>query len=337
MAGMPPGSFFLQKAVGSTADMPTEALEAALGTLRSGRVPLLGQIEVTRECSFRCPFCYARPLAGKRPMTTDRIIDLLGEVVEAGCVSLLLTGGEPLGHPDFARIYSHAARLGVVMYVETNAHSISDGTLNALEEFPPANVAASLYAATDAGYKAVTGHGAARRRVMENIDRLLSHRIAVSLRTPICKLNFGELEALLAFSAARGLSHSLNFHLFPRQDGEPVGRDTAFSVQELLSLQDSADLARTTRDRIRRFLGGLSRPAKTFCHDGVNAFYVNAYGELVFCTRRWEDVTATEQLGFRAAWELRGQRGLARRGEEWVCRQRDERGICHYWEETVTQ
>src|SRR5262245_654936 len=84
------------------------------------RLPVNGTIELTRRCPLECAHCYNNlPMddAGARrgDLRLDELRRILDEVTEAGCLWLLLTGGEVLARPDFLQIYSHARDNGLLV------------------------------------------------------------------------------------------------------------------------------------------------------------------------------------------------------------------------------
>jgi len=56
---------------------------------------------------------------GKAAIVTDSL-GILDEVADAGCLWLLITGGEPLLRPDFRDIYMYAKRKGFLITLFTN-------------------------------------------------------------------------------------------------------------------------------------------------------------------------------------------------------------------------
>jgi len=75
------------------------------------RVPLSGSLDLTHRCNLRCLHCYTGDHSSDMPVTdmdTRRILSLLDEICDAGCLYLLLTGGEPLLRKDFPEIYRYA-------------------------------------------------------------------------------------------------------------------------------------------------------------------------------------------------------------------------------------
>ena len=68
------------------------------------RIPVQGTLETTFRCNLSCVHCYVNEPAGDRAVR-ERELDLaelegvVDEIVEAGCLHVLLTGGEVLLRP----------------------------------------------------------------------------------------------------------------------------------------------------------------------------------------------------------------------------------------------
>lgn len=67
------------------------------------KAPLDVQFDITRKCQLDCSYCCAAPLDGMN-VETGRAISLIEELGEKGVLSLLLSGGEAMLHPDFFSI-----------------------------------------------------------------------------------------------------------------------------------------------------------------------------------------------------------------------------------------
>src|SRR5262249_56502631 len=81
------------------------------------RLPVQGTVETTFRCNLNCVHCYVNEPAGsrsarERELSLDRLKELVDEIVEAGGLTLLLTGGEVLVRADFPELYLHAVRPG---------------------------------------------------------------------------------------------------------------------------------------------------------------------------------------------------------------------------------
>ncbi|HLA37100.1 MAG TPA: radical SAM protein, partial [Candidatus Brocadiales bacterium] len=83
--------------------------------------PLIVWIELTRKCNLRCRHCYVgagEPLEGE--LSTEELCLLLEDLKGMKALSLVITGGEPTLHKDFAHILRYACELGFVIGVATN-------------------------------------------------------------------------------------------------------------------------------------------------------------------------------------------------------------------------
>lgn len=80
-------------------------------------------LELTYRCNERCVHCYVdgpgnRTDAGE--LTLDEYKNLLDQLRELGCISLLLTGGEVCVKDTFLPIVRYAASLGMLVDIFTN-------------------------------------------------------------------------------------------------------------------------------------------------------------------------------------------------------------------------
>ena len=78
-------------------------------------VPVNGTVETTFRCNLRCVHCYVNESPGDaeeqaRELDTARLLRLVDEMADQGCLFLLLTGGEVFVRPDFPEVYLHAIK-----------------------------------------------------------------------------------------------------------------------------------------------------------------------------------------------------------------------------------
>ncbi|MBI3178182.1 MAG: radical SAM protein, partial [Deltaproteobacteria bacterium] len=77
---------------------------------------------LTARCNARCGFCAWNPdfYDPREQLSTPAIEELYTSAKRAGFIGLSIWGGEPLVHPDFARIARHAHELGLITNMVTN-------------------------------------------------------------------------------------------------------------------------------------------------------------------------------------------------------------------------
>jgi radical SAM protein with 4Fe4S-binding SPASM domain len=184
---------------------PSESLSGFLTRLQrkanTNRLPLYGSFELTHRCSFRCQHCYLGDQHAIRQhqseeLDTDEVLSLLDQVIEAGTLFLTLTGGDPLIRKDFAEIYSHAVRGGLLVTVFCNGSLIDDAIISLWQKFPPRMVEVTMYGATAATCDEITQTKGSFDLFQQGIKRLQQNKIHYQLKTILLTNNQHELEQM---------------------------------------------------------------------------------------------------------------------------------------------
>jgi len=92
--------------------------------LGGSRVPLSGTIELTQRCNHQCVHCYNNLFitdqdARQRELAYDDWRHVIDEIAAAGCLWLLMTGGEIFLRNDFLDIYTYARQKGLLISLFT--------------------------------------------------------------------------------------------------------------------------------------------------------------------------------------------------------------------------
>lgn len=82
-------------------------------------------IHLTNRCNLRCPHCYASSSVGRKDLPTPLVFRLIDELAQQSAKKVILSGGEPLLHPDFRKILEYASFRGLSLTVLTNGTLIS--------------------------------------------------------------------------------------------------------------------------------------------------------------------------------------------------------------------
>jgi len=300
----------------------------------AGRIPLNGSIAMTHRCHLRCVHCYlggerqARPEAGEQDTAFWRSV--IDQVADAGCLNLLITGGEPLLRPDFAELYARAGQRGMLVTVFTNATLVDDRIVHLFERFSPELVEVTLYGATAEVYEQVTGVRGSYRRCLEGVDALQERGIRVGLKTVVLQENRHEVAAMRAIAGERRVSFRIDAALFPCRDGctSPLGHRISPAEAVALEMED----AKLLRDTAAYFEGkrGLPPEDRLFtCLAGLTSFHVDPKGTLLPCLMVQTHGFDLRRGAFRAGWE-----GVLSRfreqeiGPEYECHRCEKRFLC---------
>jgi len=199
---------------------------------RKNVVPLNAAIEITQRCNIRCLHCYNfdrdEPRDGcatqggsaKPELSTEEILRVMGELRAAGCLFLMLTGGEILSHADLFVFLDRARELNFSVQLLTNATMLQPGVAARIASYENLQgVSVSLYGATPAVHDGVTQMPGSFRRTWDGIRRLRHLGLSVRLKFILMKQNAHEAEAMRAQADADGLPYLVDLTITSRHDG----------------------------------------------------------------------------------------------------------------------
>lgn len=127
------------------------------------RCPTDGTFELTVRCNLHCKMCLFRHDDSEnaeimsKELTAEQWIDMAEQVADAGTVSLLITGGEPLLRPDFCEIWEGIYKNGFLITLYTNAVLVTDKVMKTLEKYPPHKIGVTIYGSSSEIYEKVCG------------------------------------------------------------------------------------------------------------------------------------------------------------------------------------
>ncbi|MBL8027208.1 MAG: radical SAM protein, partial [Fibrobacteres bacterium] len=157
-------------------------------------------IELSHLCNFSCPHCYIRTSEKcDSELTIKEFIQISKELQKLNCVNVVLTGGEPLLHPLFDKIYRIFKRAGFFVTVMTNGYLLNK-FLKLFIELPPKSIEISLYGITQIVFSTVTNKQYDYRTVLNNIVEANKHNMRLKLKAVLLKNNTTEISKYKEFA-----------------------------------------------------------------------------------------------------------------------------------------
>jgi radical SAM protein with 4Fe4S-binding SPASM domain len=261
-----------------------QRLKAMLERALADRVPLSGSIAMTHRCHLRCVHCYlgdereAPPPEGE--LGTEFWCAVVDQVADAGCLNLLMTGGETLLRPDFPAVYERARRRGMLVTVFTNGTLIGERLVRLFEEFSPDLIEITLYGGSPETFERVTGVPGSYERCLRGIDALVARRIPVGLKAMILSENRHEVDDMRQIASARGLGFRLDAALFPALDGDRGPLDHRIPAEEAVRIEmRDVQFHGKASDYFGRMRGQQPADGRLYtCAAGLTGFHVDPRG-----------------------------------------------------------
>lgn len=283
--------------------------DAMLLHAKENHIPYKGVFELTPRCSMQCRMCYMRLdppqiKAQGRELDTEEWIRLGRMAFEAGTLDLLLTGGEPMLRPDFAKVYTALSDMGFLLRIFTNATLVTPEILSLLRERPPQSMEITLYGASGETYRRLGGWAEGYDRAVKAVDELRGFLPSLRLKTTIIRDNAADYKALLRFAKERALSIEPTLMPIPAVRGACSDvLQSRLTVDELMAFYQEHAINISTED------SDAPDPEKrsaVFCGAGENTYTIQWNGDMVACNV--DDDPARPigrplEEGFDAAWD----------------------------------
>lgn len=291
-----------------------------MDTAYQRNIPLSGSVELLPLCNLDCRMCYVRLSRAEmeargQMLTAAQWLELGRQMVRAGTLFLLLTGGEPLLHPDFDGIFAGLKRMGLVLTVNTNGTLMDEARADFFARNKPRRINITLYGASNGTYEKLCRCPDGYDRVVRAVGLLRERGVDVKLSATITPENVGDLPGML--DTARGLNVPIHTETYimpaareraggfdpgSRLEPEQAAAARICGLRAGLGEEMFRQYRRQTLERIDRFLPGQPEPTGPGCYAGSCSFAVNWQGMLRPCVVTTEPEAAAFELGFEEAW-----------------------------------
>jgi radical SAM protein with 4Fe4S-binding SPASM domain len=316
-----------------------EYLQAFNQKVVQRRIPLNGTIDLTYRCNLGCIHCYVgKQKVSQRnlnnELNTRQWRELIDEITDAGCLYLLITGGEPLLRKDFKEIYSHARTNGLLVTVFTNGTLITETILKGFHEFPPRVVEISLYGATRETYEKITRVSGSYEQCLNGISRLIEGQINVRLKTMLMKPNQHEFFAMENMAKEYGIKFRFDAALFPGLEGDKTPVRLRVSAKEAVVKEFSDNNRRQEwKDFFERMRNLPFSDALYQCGAGKTHFHIDPFGTLQPCLMVKDPNLSYNLIGgsFITGWDEVISRIKEKKAEvNYYCNQCQKRSLCGF-------
>lgn len=193
--------------------------------------------EITSYCNGKCPYCYNSSSEYGKHIPLSCIMDVMEQALQLNPqTSFVLSGGEPLLHPDIGEILEKANRNRFEVTVITNAYMLDKIKCCALLE--NCNIQVTIESITEESHDLIRGRGSFR-----NIARLQEHipnrrHMKRILRVNLTRDNVCHIKDFALFAIKSGYTH-LSFGFLVIQ-GRALKDGNAIDFEEERDICDNA-------------------------------------------------------------------------------------------------
>lgn len=294
--------------------------ERLCNTATQKRIPLGGSLELLPLCNMSCDMCYVR-LSREEMDQKGRIrggiewLELAKQMRDAGTLFLLLTGGEPLLHPDFQLIYRELKKMGMIITLNTNGTLIDEKWADFFASYRPRRVNITLYGKDAETYERLCHFREGYELAVRGIRLLRERGVDVKINGSLTRENREDIPQLLetakqlevpihidTYMYPAGRERDSGFHYDTRLDPEEAARTRV----EILRSSLTEDEYRLYREKTLQMLKDSSPENPDLsvrCRAGRSSFVVNWLGNMTPCVMLNAPSVNVFENGFIQSWD----------------------------------
>ena len=289
-------------------------------------VPLQACLELTYRCNLRCKHCYIDlPLRQQASgeLSLREWCDVLDQLLEAGTLSLLLTGGEIFTRPDFFEIAFEAKRRKFLLWLATNGTLVDSDVATTVKALRPYWVAISLYGATAETHEAVTTQTGSFEATVGAIRLLREQGLRVTIQALLMDSNVREAAAITDLAASLCVGVHIGYQLVPT-------KGCALSPQQYEATFKQIEAYLPSE----RLLEGFPADGPRTCKAGTGVCAISPVGDVFPCLLMPLKVGSVREQTFEELWrthpseELRYLRSI-RKEDLTECRDCEIASFCN--------
>lgn len=235
-------------------------------------------IDITSCCNERCVHCYL-PGHETRFLDYDVIDKVLTDFRSMQGLTVYISGGECMTHPDFIRVLKRCRELDLNIIVLSNLTLCDSQMICALQKIKPQYINVSLYSMDPHEHDAITTVPGSWRQTMDAILACEKAGVNIRLAAPLLKINRFAFPKLKRFADAHRMYLVPDYSIIARADHSDENLQYACSIEELeCTLKENREL-------FDMGWAGVCRddPDAALCDIGVFRLHLNSYGDFYPC------------------------------------------------------
>lgn len=296
------------------------AEEYLVAKATKNKIPLYGIFELTPLCNLNCDMCYVRlshdELIKKGNIhSLNEWLDIAKELVNAGTLFILLTGGEPLLYPDFKELYLALQKMGMIITLNTNGTMINEEWAQFFAKNRPRRINITMYGSGEATYESLCHNKSGYNSMLNGIKLLKEASIDLKINGSIIGANKNDASDILRYAKANDIFAKLDCYMFPsakkncldevRLDAKEAARLRVKVLKESLSGDEA--FINEINDAYAKCTTNIPKTdddCHIKCRAGKSSFVIHWDGTMTPCTLLTTPAVNVFETGFNNAWNI---------------------------------
>ena len=193
--------------------------------------PFQIHFDLTSACTEKCIHCYV-PQNKHFYIDTKKCFEVMDQLREVNGMSVTLSGGECMLHPDFDMIIRHARECDFSISVLSNLTLCDRRVAELLLEMNVSLVQVSLYSMDSKIHDAITQVPGSFDKTKASIEMLHAMDVPVQISCPTMKANYRGYKDVLEYAKFMKMKAYTDFIIMARSDHTTDNLDNRLSIAE---------------------------------------------------------------------------------------------------------
>lgn len=244
------------------------------------------ELELTEKCNLKCRFCYNT----QKPIVSQKAYQIIDKLAREGVLEIVLTGGEPMTHPNFLKILSKCSNLFAKVMVQTNGTFVTEDMADHLMNAKVFGVNISLHGNATIHQQLTCVEGS-YDLALSGIKYLITRGVNLASNFVLTSENIESLPQTIEHLYDLGIKEITLTRFTPAGIGAN-NSGLAITSQQLINALSCANKKIEHYKDLRIILANsvpycvlpneLSQYCQ-YCHFGCSRFYVDVIGNVLMC------------------------------------------------------
>jgi len=246
-------------------------------------IPLVIALEISTRCQLHCRHCYnsnrhSLEKEGKRYMNLplSAVESLAKNLHELGTPFVIITGGEPLLHPQFLDICQILTSSGIALKVFTNGYNLTPQIADALVKMKIFLTGFTLFGSTAKDHEFISQVPGSFTRIVRAIKLIKERNAPTDVHFFLMQHNFEKRTDMAKWARNEfGINPSFSFSMIPRESGDLMPLELEINSQQMRTFFREEGVARESLQ--------CGDETMTPCTAGKTLVAVKANGDVTPC------------------------------------------------------
>ena len=254
------------------------------------------QIELTSRCNERCVHCYIPHKYKLYDITPELYYSTLEQLSKMGVLSVTLSGGEPMMHPQFIEFLRAAKKYDFYVNILSNLTLLNDEIIAEMKAGNVSSVQVSLYSMNPEHHDAITAVKGSFEKTKNAILKLIENDIPLHVSCPTMKGNKDDFKEVLAWCHEHKIRAKTDYIMMAQYNHETENLANRLSVEEaknviksIMEGDEDYQKAILEPDFVKRCNEAQFNPERRLCGVGVSSCCMVANGNVYPCAG-WQEM-----------------------------------------------